>query len=748
MPQIILGPDMGGKLDGSVKKAAYGFLEKLTKDDTAPGLHIEPIVGSADPRVRTGRVTDSWRAVLVKITGNGGATHYVYLGTLPHDEAIKRAKTTSLRINPVNGIAELVHAEPVPAAASVPAPIPEPAPAPVPAPAPATAPTPLLTAHDITAGQLTELGLDTDFAQRALAATGEDALLAVAETAPARWQADVVLDLATGASVDEVQEKLALTTARTPAADSSDDSQLLDALHTSAAGLEFAFIKDNADLRAAIEDPDFNRWRVFLHPEQKRYAFGSWKGSYRVTGGAGTGKTVILAHRARFLARLDPHTRIVLTTYSRTLADALERTMRTLDPSLNLLSGDELGKPGIYIASVDSLAYRLAASAQRQIEDHALQDNPIHRVLGARSNHIRTNSTDELWQQAAQTAASAGLAPDLANPVFLAAEYAYVVVPNLVTERDQYLRVPRPGRGVRLGRRERIAVWEAFTQYRASASAYGSTDFDEKAMIAAEYVRAAAPAGLADHVLVDEAQDLTPAKLHLVRALVPAGPDDLFLAEDSQQRIYGEKVVLSRYGISIRGRSRRLTLNYRTTAENLHYALQILEGGDWTDMDDNAVSNLGYRSARSGPAPRLEALDSVTALNEALAERVRGWLDEGTDPNTIGILCVTRRRAEDAVRILADHNIEAQDLGSDDTPKPGRVLAMTMHRSKGMEFTKVVLFDVSQDADKWLLGQQTVPEPERADRALRARSLLYVAATRARDELVVMWRGAPSALME
>lgn len=64
------------------------------------------------------------------------------------------------------------------------------------------------------------------------------------------------------------------------------------------------------------------------------------------------------------------------------------------------------------------------------------------------------------------------------------------------------------------------------------------------------------------------------------------GADDLFLADDSHQRIYGPKVTLSKYGINIRGRSRRLTLNYRTTHENLRYAVGVLGG----DSDDPALS--------------------------------------------------------------------------------------------------------------------------------------------------------------
>src|SRR3954451_11486281 len=108
MPQIVMGPSQTGALDSSVKKQAYAFLEKLSTDDTLPGLHIEPIGGSADARVRTGRVNDFYRAVLFKVQGQGDSAHYVYLGVLPHDDAITFARKARLTVNPVNGIAELL----------------------------------------------------------------------------------------------------------------------------------------------------------------------------------------------------------------------------------------------------------------------------------------------------------------------------------------------------------------------------------------------------------------------------------------------------------------------------------------------------------------------------------------------------------------------------------------------------------------------------------------------------------------
>src|SRR5206468_5991116 len=102
----------------------YVFLEKLSEDDAAPGLHIEPITNSADDKVRTGRVDQFYRAVLFKVPSAGDAT-YVFHGIWPHDDAIAVAKKTRLTVNPINGIAEI---------SSIPA-APEPTPLQTPPPA-------------------------------------------------------------------------------------------------------------------------------------------------------------------------------------------------------------------------------------------------------------------------------------------------------------------------------------------------------------------------------------------------------------------------------------------------------------------------------------------------------------------------------------------------------------------------------------------------------------------------------------
>ncbi len=97
------------KIDGTMKNKVYSFFEKLQKDDTAPGLHIEPMHTPADPRVRTGRIDLNYRAVLFKVAFDT-IPHYFYYGAWPHDEAIDIARSSVLQVNSVNGVLEVIRA--------------------------------------------------------------------------------------------------------------------------------------------------------------------------------------------------------------------------------------------------------------------------------------------------------------------------------------------------------------------------------------------------------------------------------------------------------------------------------------------------------------------------------------------------------------------------------------------------------------------------------------------------------------
>ena len=804
--------------DPSLRAKIGPFISKLSTMTTSSGLHLEPIRGSRDRRVRTARVTDFYRAVLFELTADGEVV-YVIHGIWPHDEAIKIAESVTVHVNPRNGITEVVNvgdligldpraveearrtaqAELAAAqreadeiaretariqaanaearrrneeargadAGSAPTQAPgEPVgtggqrgeggavagtaeaaavPGAVVVPSRDQAP---VWPDGLTVEMLhDELGIDVRLGAAALAAQRESQLLDLASTARVSWQGEALLNLATGATIEEIREDFGLRPSRDVVAEPTD-ADLIAGLRTRAARSTFTWLESDEDLRRAIEGLSFAEWQLFLHPQQRALVERRANGPMRVSGGAGTGKTVIAVHRAVELAKRDKadgqEPRILLTTYTRNLADDLRRQVAQLEPRLPFT--EKLSEPGVMVSGLDRVARMILQQAGARISPIAQE------VIGQPRGRVLTYPRENVWQEVL-TLMGDELPEGLRSADFLESEYELIVLPQRVTTLKQYLRVRRPGRGVALDRSKRAAVWKAMERYRDRSADLGVTSFDEQLALAAAWLDKEAALGTPRpfrHVLVDEAQDLTPAHLQLLRALVEPGPDDLFLAEDSHQRIYGKKITLSHYGIQVRGRSRRLTRNYRTTRQNLDVAFGILDPGTYEDMEGQAEEHR-YVSPRSGPEPLLlHAADRADELGKA-AELLRVWLEQDRDsedsaPETIAILVRDRYQRDAVVNGLAQHGVEVRAVDREAAGR-GRPVVMTMHRAKGLEFRKVLLFDVSRNAIPRSLRNQQYSEADRDDALLRERSLLYVAATRARDQLAISWSGEASPLI-
>lgn len=733
MPTIVWQAVKEPKHDPAVKGKIYTFLQKLGQNDAAPGLHVEPMQKPLDDRVRTARVDLHWRAVLFCLEPAKGEKAYVYAGTWEHDEAIKRARTTVLTMNPVNGLASFRRVLEEDESPSLPVHNPAPHEA---APTKETFLLPEL--GYLRSDLVDEFGFEASIADAAFQVRTDEELISLAMTLDDAWQGDVLIAMGAGTALHLIKEDLRLDEPAVTDPDADDDAKLLEAFQHPASRMQFTFIGAGQDeeLRRVIEGGDFGAWRIFLHPEQQEYAEKDRSGAFRLTGGAGTGKTVVLLHRARSLSRHNPTARVVLTTFTRALADNLRRDLERLDP--DLVFADRLGDPGVLVRGVDQLANDVRSQAAAQ----AYGDAAL-RIIGSSRDTTATVSEPD-WSSAISEAGSE-LPIALKSEPFFTAEYAQVVLPNRITTEDEYLAVRRPGRGVALDRGRRLKVWAVIEQARKNHRIAGGIGFGEMAAIAADWLRNE-NRQFADHVLIDEAQDLEPAKWQLLRAIVAEGPNDMFIADDVHQRIYGHPTVLKRLSISVQGRSRRLTLNYRTTLENLRYAMGILSGEEYIDTDETDVTTAGYRSARSGPKPTLHSCKSDAAQFDAVAEDVRRWLDDGVRPETIAILAATNALAKKVQQALTQRDISVALLT---TPRitGGQPVAMTMHTAKGMEFSRVVLFDVSDGTFPPSFAYRNVPDEEKPDLDRRFRSLLYVAASRARDELVVTWKGSPTSLL-
>ncbi|WP_284981232.1 3'-5' exonuclease [Arthrobacter sp. efr-133-TYG-118] len=746
------------KIDGAMKAKVYSFFEKLQKDDTAPGLHIEPMHMPADPRVRTGRIDLNYRAVLFKVAFEN-IPHYFYYGAWPHDQAIEIARSSVLQVNSVNGVLEVLKAS---------APVSEPALTPqasttdvdqpvvgieigtpvekiVPASGSVAEPwtNPLAACGMDHVELVSSLGLASDLVDRAFAASSDEALLDVLGDAP-EWQATALLELAAGTSISDVQDKLALNR-YVDDPEASEEDKIKQALEHPATKMQFTFVGDNSDeLKKVIEGGDFDSWRTFLHPEQRVYSERHYNGSFRLSGGAGTGKTVVLLHRARALSKADPAARVVLTTFTTTLAESLETGLSKLDADLPRAS--KPGAAGIYVAGVDALVNKVFRASSEPEQRQSMKDL-FGLEVAAPGKILDADHARQQWESVLGDV-DHDLETELANPTFLQQEYETVVLPNFISDKDDYLKVPRAGRGTALNRAKRIAVWKIIEGYRYYNRIEMHATFVEMAHLAALVLRKRGENGtarLADHVLIDEAQDLHAGHWLFLRELVQQGPDDLFIAEDSHQRIYGQKVPLSRFGIGIVGRSRRLTLNYRTTQQNLAYAVALLKGVPVTDIEGSEESINGYTSSRIGPPPQEQGAASYVEELDNLSNTLRDWQDEGVPLETVGILVRANFQIGKVITGLNERGLEARIAGS--AAAGGAPSVMTMHRSKGMEFTRVVLFGMSDQSMPAAYQLKNLAPAEQADALLRERSLLYVAATRARDGLVVSWSGKPSELL-
>ena len=782
-----LGPD------SKIRVKTDAFLEKLQKDDTTSGLHIEPINNSLDPRFRTARVDKKYRACLFKLHAPGLPTTYVYTGTFNHDEAIAMARTQRLEYDPVIGVTyvltesqaaidaahtadkpgSLAKAEQAAEAAAEQA-------------AEAAAEQAASQSQPQTLGDLLESrGYTQDYLAEELRLNrtvlelfwplvNENDIAGTLSGQP-KWMIDALEALVAEMPIPEIKAELGLTndepsydavaeatetvgtTAKptgkenpqAPTAEGEDTAtdytNLLAGFNHPAAQMEFKIIAEDEPLQEVLNTSTFDEWKIWLHPTQKVFVERNYTGSGKVTGGAGTGKTVVLIHRAdRLLAEEKPTPPMLLTTYTRALAEALNQQMNLKNPYYE--EAADPGEPGLWIAGIDSVVTSVLKNASAADERAA-----VARVLGAegsiRNSTVGDQELAERWRMAI-LADDGQLKPEIANPTFLNDEFEQVVLTSGINSLAEYRKVARPGRGTPLNRGERARVWKIIEAFRRACLLEKSVSFAGRAAVAAEIVEASGKP-LFTHTLVDEAQDFHAGHWRFLRAATATGPNDIFLAEDAHQRIYRNPVVLSHYGINTRGKaSRKLTKNYRTTRENLHFALRSLEGTNWVDSDAANDTEAFQRSSTTGPEPQVLSFEDTSSQLDAAAAAIKAWQKRAEEAEqsrpVIGVLARTGRAVDQAVTGLNERGVEAS---SNRQANNADVRVLTMHNAKGMEFNDVILFNVDKKALPLSYVTNGLGEADREAAIQRERALLYVASSRAREELVITTGPEPSDLL-
>jgi len=462
------------------------------------------------------------------------------------------------------------------------------------------------------------------------------------------------------------------------------------------------------ELKRALDMP-WERWLVYLHPQQRLAVERHYSGPARVTGAAGTGKTVVAVHRTRELANRYPKQPILLTTFSKSLAESLRH-------QLQLLMGRVPNH--VHVQHLHQLATRLWTRHVHQ---------PPHIV-------------DDTAQQAYLQSVCDELHPPVSS-AFLWLEWNLVIEPWNIQTLEHYLQTERHGRKAPLSAERRRQIWTVFERTWQWLDEQGGLTWSTLCYRVAEMVRDAPPYRC---VVVDEAQDFGPAELTLVRALCDPQEDDLFLCGDAWQRIYRVVTPWSRLGISTQGRSTRLYVNYRTTRQIQQHAEKLLPEAVDSD-DEEEASLLRPLAVLRGEPPAVRAFTCRTAEAEALAEWIWMHLKEGYQPKDIAVFARANSLLEQYVAELQKHSISCCLLRETVAPDSECIAVGTTHRAKGLEFKVVAVVGVD---DFWFPCQaelQRLSDPqERQAFTAQERQLLYVACTRARERLWISYSGNPS----
>jgi hypothetical protein len=686
------------KLEKPVQSAVKAAMDKFA-EHTHAGLHLEKLQHPKDDRIRTIRIDIHWRGVV--LAPESGDTYYL-LKVMEHDKAYAYAASRKFTVNQALGVVDVANETAIeelqPTLEQV-----------------AEGTESRLFGH-VGDADLARLGISEGTLTIARLLTTEAHLEAMQTMIP-ESQYNALVGLAAGQTPEEVWAEIAQYAPAEPI----DPSNLVTAMKRTQD--KVIFIDGSDELDRILKYP-FAHWRTFLHPAQRKIAYApGFAGPVQVTGGAGTGKTVTAMHRAVHLAKQalgplpagDLKTPVLLTTFTRNLADALQAQFGLLADVSDPITAADI-RVRVDILNIDRLAFGIVA-----------------KTRGSNPAPIEGR---ELTDVCAVTVEKAGLP---FSPAFLEREWRQVILAQGLRDEQAYLTCSRAGQGTPLGKAQRRQVWQAVQSLTASLRLMGRDTFPQ---LADEAAQMAEP--LYQHVIVDEAQDLHPAQWRLLRALVQNGPDDLFIVGDPHQRIYDNHVSLARLGINVRGRSRRLTVNYRTTQEILTVAVPTLGQGSFAGLDDSLDTLDGYRSPLHGRRPKVIPASSREAELAALVRQVQSWLDEGIEPHAIGVAARAGYLWKAASEALLAAGILVAKLSA--SPKTNGVRLGSMHGMKGLEFQAVAVIGVS---DEVLPAPNAVtPEAEdplaHAQDLQRERCLLFVACTRARDHLYVSYSGTPS----
>ncbi len=660
------------KLTGDEQKAAKTAAFDLQLNPAHPSLQFHKLDKAKDPNFWSIRVGRDLR-IIVHRTGTSLLLCYVN----HHDEAYQWAERRRLETHPKTGAAQLVEIRERVQEITVPKYVEKEQEAPK-----------RRVFHNISEGTLLTYGVPPEWVAEVLDAT-EDGLLEIAGHLPAE-AAEALLNLATGIR-PPVPEHVA---------PDGNPFEHPDALR------RFRIMKNIEELALALDYP-WERWAVFLHPEQRKIVEKNFNGPARVSGTAGTGKTIVALHRAAHLARGNPQARVLLTTFSEPLANVLRAKLRLL------LTGEPRLGERIEVYSMDAIGRRL----------YELNIGKLRIATDAQITGLLQQGSTKVGGHKFSLR-------------FLETEWGQVVDGWQLDTWEEYRDVNRLGRKTRLKEEQRKLLWSIFEAVRSGLREQGLiTTSGMFNILARHYANGAALPF--DFAVVDEAQDIGVAQIRFLAAFGSGRPNGLFFAGDLGQRIFQQPFSWKAAGIDVRGRSTTLKINYRTSHQIRSQADRLLDP-QITDVDGNIEARKGTISLFNGPQPDIKVYKSTTDEIGAVGDWLTNLIETGLQPHEIALFVRSTAQLDRPKLSAEKAGVKSKVLDEHVETTPGSVSVSTMHLAKGLEFRAVGVMACDDEVIPLQERIQTVAdEGDLEDVYNTERQLLYVACTRARDHLLV-----------
>jgi len=645
----------------------------LQMNPAHPGMQLHKLDRARDPNFRSVRVSRDLRLILHQTRES---MMLCYVGH--HDNAYRWAERRKLETHPKTGAAQLVEIRETIREIAIPTYVVEERPA---------SSKPLLF-EDVPEDDLLGYGVPVEWLMDVRQAD-EDTLLELADHLPGE-AAEALLELATGGT-PQIAKPIA------PDADPFDhpDSQR-----------RFRVMQDAEELKLALEYP-WEKWTIFLHPEQRQIVEGDYNGPARVSGSAGTGKTIVALHRAVYLARSYTDARVLLTTFSDTLANLLRTKLRRL------------------ISNEPRLGERL--------EVHALNAIGL-RLYGLTFDRPQIATREEISTLLAEAVDEVD--EHRFSPHFLITEWEQVVDAWQLKSWEAYRDVLRLGRKTRLPESRRLVLWSIFEDVRSRMESRDLITYSEMFhQLAAKFQDG--KRSPFEFVVMDEAQDISVAQLRFLAALAAERPNGLFFAGDLGQRIFQQPFSWKALGVDIRGRSRTLRINYRTSHQIRTQADRLL-GPELSDVDGITEVRGGTISVFNGPRPTISTFGSPEEEINAVGQWVLERRSEGLQPQEIGVFVRSQAQLSRARAAIQAAGIPYKTLDEEMETTTGNISLCTMHLAKGLEFRAVVVMACDDEVIPLQQRIETVTDDSDLEEVYNTeRHLLYVACTRARDHLLV-----------